>query len=60
MLVSKFLNPKNDYAFKRVFGTPKNKDILIHFLNDMLSFSGKDSITKVTHPESIDSAPIGF
>lgn len=35
MVVSKFLNPKNDLAFKRIFGTEKNKDILIHFLNDI-------------------------
>ena len=48
MLTSKFLNPKNDYAFKRIFGTRKNKDILIHFLNDMLNFSGKNAIIDVT------------
>ena len=42
MLASKFLNPKNDYAFKRIFGTRKNQDILTHFLNDMLNFSGTD------------------
>jgi predicted transposase/invertase (TIGR01784 family) len=31
----RFLNPRNDFAFKQLFGTEKNKDILIHFLNDM-------------------------
>ena len=36
MVASKFLNPANDLAFKRVFGSEKNKDILIHFLNDIL------------------------
>ena len=36
MSLTKFLDPKNDYAFKRIFGKPKNEDILIHFLNDML------------------------
>ena len=35
-MLNKFLNPKNDSAFKRIFGSEKNKDILIHFLNDML------------------------
>ena len=35
-MLSKFLDPKNDYAFHRVFGIDKNKDILIHFLNDMM------------------------
>jgi len=32
-----FLSPKNDLAFKRIFGTEKNKDILIHFLNDIFA-----------------------
>ncbi|BET37050.1 hypothetical protein wNi1_10070 [Wolbachia pipientis] len=36
MALSKFLDVKNDVAFKRIFGTEKNKDILIHFLNDIL------------------------
>jgi predicted transposase/invertase (TIGR01784 family) len=36
MVAGKFLNPKNDLAFKRIFGSEKNKDILIHFLNDIL------------------------
>jgi predicted transposase/invertase (TIGR01784 family) len=38
MSYEKFLDPKNDIAFKQVFGTEKNKDILIHFLNDMIPF----------------------
>src|SRR5205809_421719 len=48
MLLTKFLNPKNDYAFKRIFGTPKNQDILIHFLNDMLGFTNDKRIQSVT------------
>jgi predicted transposase/invertase (TIGR01784 family) len=48
MSIGKFLNPRNDYAFKRIFGTEKNKDILIHFLNDMLGFSGKGQIKTVS------------
>jgi len=34
--MKKFLNPKNDVAFKRLFGTDKNKDILITLLNVVL------------------------
>jgi predicted transposase/invertase (TIGR01784 family) len=30
-----FLDPKNDFAFKRLFGVEKHKNILIQFLNDM-------------------------
>ena len=48
MLITKFLNPKNDYAFKRIFGTKKNQDILIHFINDMLGFSGDAAIKDVS------------
>ncbi|WP_341808105.1 Rpn family recombination-promoting nuclease/putative transposase [Wolbachia endosymbiont (group E) of Neria commutata] len=36
MAISKFLDVRNDIAFRRIFGTEKNKDILIHFLNDIL------------------------
>lgn len=36
MVASKFLNPRNDLAFKRIFGSERNKDILIHFLNDVV------------------------
>ena len=47
MQISKFLDPKNDYAFKRVFGTEKNKGILIHFLNDILGFEGPKKIQEI-------------
>jgi predicted transposase/invertase (TIGR01784 family) len=36
-MLSKFLDPKNDLAFRRIFGSERNKDILIHFLNDIFS-----------------------
>ena len=47
MSITKFLNPKNDYAFKRIFGTKKNQDILIHFINDILGFLGDAAIKNV-------------
>ena len=31
-----FINPKTDFAFKKIFGSKKSKDILISFLNAML------------------------
>ena len=34
---NKLLDPQNDMTFKRIFDPEKNKDILIHFLNDMLA-----------------------
>jgi predicted transposase/invertase (TIGR01784 family) len=36
MAMLKYLDPKNDVAFKRLFGTEKNKEILVNFLNDVL------------------------
>jgi predicted transposase/invertase (TIGR01784 family) len=35
-----FLDVKTDFAFKKVFGSPASKDILISFLNAVLDFSG--------------------
>lgn len=47
MLLSKFLDPKNHFAFKRIFGTEKNQDILIHFINGVLGFEGPEQIKTV-------------
>ena len=47
MALSKFLDPKLDLTFKKIFGTEKNKNILIHFLNDILGFTGVNSIQDV-------------
>ncbi len=46
-MLSKFLNPKNDIAFKKIFGSEKNKDILIHFINDILGLSGNEQVIEV-------------
>ena len=47
-MLTKFLDPKNDVAFKRIFGTEKHKNILLHFLNDMLGFSRGEKIQQVS------------
>ena len=44
----KFLDPKNDVAFRKIFGSEKNQDILIRLLNDILIFQGNHPIKKVT------------
>ena len=58
MTIVKYLNPKNDIAFKKIFGTEKNKDILIHFLNDVIAVPGNRNLIKTVtllsplqHPE---------
>jgi len=48
MAITKFLDPKNDVAFRRIFGSEKNKDILIHFINDVLELKSDDRIKEVT------------
>ena len=35
-MLTKYLDPKNDYAFKRIFGSEKNKDILLALINNVL------------------------
>ena len=32
----RFINPKTDYAFKKIFGSSQSKDILISFLNALI------------------------
>ncbi|MDY6781321.1 MAG: Rpn family recombination-promoting nuclease/putative transposase [Cyanobacteriota bacterium] len=32
----RFINPKTDYAFKKIFGSDESKDILISFLNSLV------------------------
>ncbi|WP_168464083.1 Rpn family recombination-promoting nuclease/putative transposase [Wolbachia endosymbiont of Ctenocephalides felis wCfeT] len=47
MALTKFLDPKCDLTFKRIFGSEKNKNILIHFLNDILGFTAESKIQEV-------------
>jgi predicted transposase/invertase (TIGR01784 family) len=43
-----FLNPKTDFAFKKIFGSETSRDILISFLNAILELTGEDVIADVT------------
>ena len=58
MTITKFLDPKNDVAFKKIFGTKKNKDILIHFLNDMVVFKGNKPIVDVSFLKTMQDPEI--
>ena len=58
MPLTKFLDPKNDVAFKKIFGTEKNKDILIHFLNDMLVFKEQKPIVDVSFLKTVQDPDI--
>ncbi len=39
-----FVNPKTDFAFKKIFGQESSKDILISFLNAILDYTGDNEI----------------
>jgi hypothetical protein len=44
----KFADPKNDLAFKKIFGDENKTEVLISFLNSILDFKGKQQIKKAT------------
>jgi predicted transposase/invertase (TIGR01784 family) len=58
MTLSRFLDPKHDLAFKKIFGSEKNKDILIHFLNDILELKGNNKVTEVQFLSTVQDADI--
>jgi len=39
-----FLDIKTDFAFKKVFGSEGSKDILINFLNAVITFENNQKI----------------
>ncbi len=44
----KFVDVKNDIAFRKIFGNEKKKVILISFLNAVLGLEGQDRVKEVT------------
>lgn len=57
---TKFFDPKNDYAFKRIFGLERNKDILIPFLNQILEFEEGKQIIDVTFLKTSQDPAIAY
>jgi len=43
-MISRYLDPKNDCAFKKIFGQEKHKRIPIAFLNAVYHLKGEDKI----------------
>jgi predicted transposase/invertase (TIGR01784 family) len=60
MSLSKFLNPRNDVAFKRIFGSEKHKNILIHFINDILSLTGSAAVREIKFIPTVLDADIAY
>ncbi len=52
-IISKYLNPKNDIAFKHIFGAEKNKDILLAMLNAVLNEQIDCTLKKITSVQTI-------
>ena len=44
----KFADPKNDLAFKKIFGNEKKTEILISLINSILGFTGDNRVVSVT------------
>ncbi|CAO5675531.1 MAG: hypothetical protein HEEMFOPI_00250 [Holosporales bacterium] len=57
-MLTRYLDPKNDVAFRKIFGTEKNKDILIHFINDILVFKESLPIVDVTFLKTIQDPEV--
>ena len=53
MAFSKFLDPKNDYLFRRLFGEERHKDLLIYFINSILHLEGSSAVQDVTYLKTI-------
>ena len=58
VFASKYLDPKNDLAFKRIFGTEKHKSIPIDFLNATLNLNGLDKIVDLEFLNPIQTPEI--
>jgi hypothetical protein len=56
MALSKFLDIKNDIAFKCIFGNERNKDIVIHFLKDMKSIQDSEKKQSILCRDSKEDA----
>ena len=50
MIQERYINPYTDFGFKKLFGTELNKDLLMSFLNALLS--GQEVIREVSYLNS--------
>lgn len=48
-MTDRYFDPKNDVAFKKLFGTEDKKPLLMEFLNAILGLSGNREIVSLTH-----------
>ena len=60
MAISKFLDPKNDVAFKRIFGSERNQDVLVAFINDIMNYQDKERVDGVTFLSPVQDPEIAY
>jgi len=51
--MSRYINPYTDFGFKRLFGEPANKDLLIDFLNALLPAHHQIATLNFRNPEQL-------
>jgi predicted transposase/invertase (TIGR01784 family) len=58
--MSELLNPRNDFVFKRIFGSEANKDVLLAFLNQTFIEAGEEPLSEITilNPYTEKDAPL--
>ncbi|KJD45136.1 Rpn family recombination-promoting nuclease/putative transposase [Paenibacillus terrae] len=59
ILVVEMLDPRNDFLFKRIFGSEENRDVLLTFLNRTFEEAGKPPLTEIVllNPYTDKDAP---
>jgi predicted transposase/invertase (TIGR01784 family) len=58
MLQEKYVNPFTDFGFKKLFGEEPNKDLLIHFLNQVLPAQHHIQDLSYTKTEQLGATPV--
>jgi len=57
-MITKYLDPKNDLAFKKIFGQEKKKEIPISFLNAVFNLKGEDTIVDLEFLDGVQQPEI--
>jgi predicted transposase/invertase (TIGR01784 family) len=59
-MFAKSLDPKNDVAFRKIFGSKQHKTVLIQFINDILEFKGAKKIEQVEFLKTVQDPDIAL
>ena len=52
--MTKYLSPRTDILFKKLFANEHNKNLTIHFLNSILNLSGNREIKEIVLRETVN------